>query len=170
MIESTRVIYKGDIMAAFFYGGIGFLMFVIAALLQYFNISPGFLYLSYGLLVFSVYCIGKGIIMNYIYRKRYLFYKNVSIMKENHRSEEILYTESRILRKNQGRRLHVYVMILGSVIAFCGIFSMERGLIMGTSIPIVLLSGIEFSVGLLTEFRLQEYLRILKKQSDDPAI
>ncbi|MBK8082126.1 MAG: hypothetical protein IPK25_18755 [Saprospiraceae bacterium] len=75
MIESTRLIYKGDIVAAFFYAGIGSLMFVIAALLQYFNISPGFLYLSYGLLVFSIYALGKGTIMYYVYSKRYLFTK-----------------------------------------------------------------------------------------------
>ena len=166
MIGSTRLIYKGDIVAAFFYAGIGSLMFVIAALLQYFNISPGFLYLSYGLLVFSIYALGKGTIIYYVYSKRYLFYKNIQEMNERYKNEEINYTGSRIVRKNKGRRLHIYVMILGSIVAFYGIFSVERGLIIGSSIPIVLLSGIEFSVGLLTEFRLQEYLRILNKQPE----
>ncbi|MBK8082127.1 MAG: hypothetical protein IPK25_18760 [Saprospiraceae bacterium] len=87
-------------------------------------------------------------------------------MNERYKNEEINYTGSRIVRKNKGRRLHIYVMILGSIVAFYGIFSVERGLIIGSSIPIVLLSGIEFSVGLLTEFRLQEYLRILNKQPE----
>jgi hypothetical protein len=79
-------------------------------------------------------------------------------------TEEIRYTKFRIDKKKQGRRLHVYSIVLGSIVAFLGIFSSEKGLIMGTCIPVVLLSGIEFGVGLLTEFRLWEYLRVLEKE------
>ena len=44
-----------------------------------------------------------------------------------------------------------------------GIFHQEKGLIIATCIPIVLMSAIEFTVGLLTEFRLTEYLKHLHR-------
>lgn len=164
--DSTRIIYKGDTLASWFYLGVGSIMILITILLQHFNISLGFLYLSYGLFVFSVYCLGKGCWMWFVYQNRLKYYKFHNTLSERERSDEIEYTEKRVSRKKQGRRLHIYILVIGSIIAFSGAFSSERGLIMGTSIPVVLLSGIEFGVGLLTEFRLQEYLRILIKNPD----
>ena len=54
---------------------------------------------------------------------------------------------------------------IGCVVAFFGVFHQEKGLIVATCIPIVLMSAIEFTVGLLTEFRLSEYLKHLHKLS-----
>ncbi len=164
MNNSAQIIYKGDVLASLFYIGIGLGMLFVAATLIYFNISLGFLYLSYGLTAFSMYCLGKGMIMFFIYSRRLGFYKKSDTLSGEDIQEELFYTDKRILRKQNGRRIHVYIIILGSVTAFAGIFSIEKGLIMGTAIPVVLLSGIEFSIGLLTEFRLQEYLRILTRQ------
>jgi len=164
MNNSAQIIYKGDVLASWFYIGIGLGMLFVAASLIYFNISLGFLYLSYGLTAFSMYCLGKGMIMFFIYSRRLNYYKKSDFLESRDVQEELLYTDKRILRKQNGRRIHVYIIILGSVIAFAGIFSLEKGLIMGTAIPVVLLSGIEFSIGLLTEFRLQEYVRILTRQ------
>lgn len=163
--ETTRIIYKGDVLSAWFYLGIGIFMFLVATVLHYFNISLGYLYLSYGLWVFSLYCIGKGLMMWVVYARRFTLYKATEALNEQQKNNELTYTNERILRKQRGRRMHIYILILGSVIAVCGVLSAEKGLILGTMIPVVLLSGIEFSVGLLTEFRLQEYLRILQKQS-----
>ncbi|MFZ1703499.1 MAG: hypothetical protein WAT79_04085 [Saprospiraceae bacterium] len=166
MINSARIIYKGDTFASLFYLGIGLFMLSTAFLLQYFKVSLGFLYLSFGLAAFSIYCIGKGLIMLYIYQKRHQYYLGISELSQLQKNEEILYTENRIIRKHRGRRMHVYIMVVGSIVAVLSVFAKEKGLIMGSSIPIVLLSGIEFSLGLLTEFRLQEYLRILKKSGN----
>lgn len=165
MLNSAKTIYKGDVLASWFYLSIGMGMLCISALLQHFQISLGFLYLAYGLAAFSLYCIGKGGIMWWMYRKRYVFYDRKQEVTAGLREEEIRYTKFRIHKKKQGRRVHVYIIVLGSVIAFAGAFSSEKGLILGTCIPVVLLSGIEFSVGLLTEFRLWEYLRILEKNN-----
>jgi len=166
MLNSAKTIYKGDVLASWFYLGTGIFMLCVSALLQHFKISLGFLYLAFGLAAFALYCIGKGGIMWWIYQRRYTYYKKIIEVTADLKQEEIRYTKFRIHKKKQGRRVHVYIIVLGSVIAFAGIFTSEKGLVLGTCIPIVLLSGIEFSVGLLTEFRLWEYLRILEKNID----
>jgi len=51
-------------------------------------------------------------------------------------------------------------------LAFLGLFHQEKGLIVATCIPIVLMAGIEFTVGLLTEFRLSEYLKHLHRLTE----
>jgi hypothetical protein len=163
MIEKCRILYKGDVLAASFYLLMAVLLGLLSVLLHYFNLGLGFLYLSFGFGAFSLYCLGKGILTTYVSKKRLSYYKEAETLNTTDKNEEISYTEFRIHKKNVNRRLYIYTMIIGSVVAFIGLFTTEKGMIVGTAIPIVLLAGIEFSVGLLTEFRLREYLRILKK-------
>jgi hypothetical protein len=163
MIEKTLLLYKGDKLASTFYVGIGFFLVLVASFLLAFKLSPGFIFLGYGFFVFSIYMTGKGIFMYYVARQRMIFFKNQITWSSELAKDEIRYTKYRILKKKSGRRVHIYLMFIGAFCAVGGIFTTEKGLIMGTTIPIVLLSGIEFGVGLLTEFRLKEYLRILQK-------
>lgn len=163
MIDRTKTVYKGDVLAGSFYLFIGVLSAIIAVLLYFFTVRLGYFYLSVGMFCFCVYMIGKGTIMMFMYWSRYSYYKGRSDISEEEVADEQSYTELRIRRKNRSRRLYMYIILLGSVIAFGGLFHIEKGLIVGTCIPVVLLSGIEFGVGLLTEFRLSEYLRQLKK-------
>ena len=165
--ETPRIIYKGDVLSAWFYIGTGLFMFFVSGILHYFNISLGYLYLSYGLFIFSIYSLGKGLSMWYVYSRRFRLFARIELLDAGKKQAEIQYTNERILRKQSGRRMHTYILILGSILAVCGVLSSEKGLILGTLIPVVLLSGIEFSVGLLTEFRLQEYLRLLQKNEND---
>lgn len=163
-IEKCRVLYQGDMIAAVFYMMTGMIMFVFSTVLYYFNISAGFQYLSIGFFMFFLYCVGKGLMMYYISRKRWIFYENLQELHDDVIRDEIIYTNYRIEKKQTNRRIYVYTLLIFCTSAFIGIFSDQKSIIMGTSIPIALVSGIEFSIGMLTEFRLREFYRILKKQ------
>lgn len=165
--ETPRIIYRGDVLSAWFYIGTGLFMFFVSCILYYFNISLGYLYLSYGLFIFSMYSLGKGLSMWYVYSRRFKLFVMMESLDTHTKLSEVQYTSERIHRKQSGRRMHTYILILGSIFAVCGVLSSEKGLILGTLIPVVLLSGIEFSVGLLTEFRLQEYMRLLQKNENN---
>ena len=104
MNNSAQIIYKGDVLASLFYIGIGLGMLFVAATLIYFNISLGFLYLSYGLTAFSMYCLGKGMIMFFIYSRMLGFYKKSDTLSAEDIQEELFYTDKRILRKQNGRK------------------------------------------------------------------
>lgn len=167
MIEKCRILYKGDMMASMFYIFIGLVLLVFAVGLYYFTISPGFQYLSIGLFMFFIYSTGKGLGMYFIARKRSSFYIGKKELDMYTIKEEIQYTDFRIEKKQTNRRIYIYATVISSVVAFMGIFSPYKSIMMGTSIPIALISAIEFSVGLLTEFRLREYHRVLKKPTDE---
>ena len=79
-------------------------------------------------------------------------------------SEEMEYTKFRLEKKSRNRRVYIYLTVIATILSFVGAFSDSKSLIMGTMIPIALFSGIEFSISLLTEFRLWEYTRHLNKE------
>ncbi len=162
-IDKSRILYKGDMMAAMFYIMTGMILFVFSAGLYYFNISQGFQYLSIGFFMFFIYSTGKGLLMFHISRKRWIFYEKRQELDPTTKKEEIEYTHFRIEKKQTNRRIYVYALVFFCVAAFAGIFSIHKAIIMGTSIPIALVSCIELSIGMLTEFRLREYYRILMK-------
>jgi len=163
MLQRTRTIYKGDVMAGSFYMFIGMLSAISALILHLYSTRLGLYYLSIGLAVFSAYMIGKGSIMIYMYYSRYKFYKSAGNMTAEYIQDEKEYTKFRIRKKQRSRRVYMYIILIGSFVAFAGLFHIEKGLILGTCIPIVLLSGIEFCVGLLTEFRLFEFIKQLRR-------
>ncbi len=166
MVEKCRILYKGDLMASGFYFLVGVILCIFAIVLNQFAISAGFRYLSVGFFMFFVYCFGKGGAMYYVSLRRYRHYKNMGTLDAVSLNEEKKYTEYRIQKKNINRRRYIYTIIASTIIAFLGLFSQAKGILTGTAIPIALIAAIDFSIGLLTEFRLREYLRILSKYSD----
>ena len=163
--DKTKIIYKGDVMAGSFYLLIGVCALLGAIGVYYLTERLGYYYLSIGLLMLSIYMIGKGSVMIYLYRSRYTFYKDHQVLQTAEIKEERRYTRWRVLKKKKNRRRYIYTIILGSLIAFGGIFHQEKGLIVATCIPIIIMSAVEFAVGLLTEFRLTEYLKHLHKMT-----
>ena len=161
MIEKCRIMYKGDVIASMFYIFIGFIFFVCSLGLYYFTISAGFQYLSIGLFMFFIYSTGKGISLYLISKKSLAFYSERQFIDSNLMNEEIKHTEFRLQKKQTNRRVYIYVTVISCLIAFLGIFSPFKSIMMGTAIPVALISAIEFSIGLLTEFRLREYHRVL---------
>ncbi len=161
--SKTKIIYKGDVMAGSFYLLIGVISAIGALLLYFFSTRLGLYYLTIGLTMLAIYLIGKGIVMIYLYYSRYKYYKEYSILDPNEIKEERRYSRWRVLKKKKGRRIYIYALIFGCVVAFGGMFHQEKGLIVSTCIPIIMMSAIEFTVGLLTEFRLTEYLKHLHK-------
>jgi len=163
MLDRTKMIYKGDVLAGSFYLFLGIVSAITSVLLHFFSTKLGYYYLKIGMAVFACYMIGKGCIMIYMYWSRCIYYKSKNSIDQSEVRDEQEYTLFRIKKKQRSRRIYMYIILLGSFIAFGGIFHQEKGLIVGTCIPIVLLSGVEFCIGLLTEFRLSEYLRQLRK-------
>jgi len=159
--EKTKIIYKGDTMAGSFYLFIGVLSIIGALLVYFFSTRLGLYYLSIGLAMLSVYMIGKGGVMIYLYYSRYRYFKNYTSLNENEVKEERRYTRWRVLKKKKNRRRYIYAIMFGCMVAFGGLFHQEKGLIVATCIPIILMSAVEFCVGLLTEFRLTEIVILL---------
>lgn len=163
MIDRTKTVYKGDVLASSFYLFVGVISVTIAVLLHFVTVRLGFYYLSVGMAIFAVYMLGKAAVMMYVYWSRYQYYKDRTDITNAEVDDEKDYTSFRIRKKNKNRRYYMYIILLGCLVAFAGVFQQEKGMIIATCIPIVLLSGIEFGVGLLTEFRLSEYLRQLNR-------
>lgn len=124
----------------------------------------GFHIMSIGTFLLAVYATAKGTYIVWTSFQKYKFFMNLDAINRQHLSSEISQTEYRIQKKKINRRRYIYITAVASIFAFLGIFSTSKAMIMGTAIPIALISGIEFSIGLLTEFRLAEYLRQLQKE------
>ncbi len=159
----TRIIYEGDVYAGSFYLFLGTCGAFVALALFLFAKRLGFQYLAIGLTIFTFYMVGKGCVMIYMYFRRYKYFRNHENLSTAEIKEERRYTRWRVLKKKRNRRRYIYTIIIGSILAFMGLFHIQKGLIVATCIPIVLMAAIEFSVGLLTEFRLTEYLKHLHK-------
>jgi hypothetical protein len=167
ILLKCRVIYKGDYLAGAFYVFIGILMLVLGWGLSFWSkFGMGFHILSTGFFFLTVYGIGKGIAMIIIALTRYTFYMKIQKIDLTTLVQEREYTAYRIQKKSSNRRKYIYITVIASLIAFVGIFSSQKGFYTGTAIPIALISGIEFTIGLLTEFRLNEFFRQLQKSSN----
>lgn len=168
MLEKCKIIYKGDIVTAKFYILVSLILLSFALMITFWvHKTVGFRMLNTGLYMLAIYCLGKGLFMWMSYGKRLRFYNSLSELNATFTKGEIEYTEYRILKKQKNRRGYTYMLIISSVFAFVGVFSNQKGLIMGTSIPIALISGFEIGIGLLTEFRLNGFLRLLKRHDTD---
>lgn len=159
----TKIIYEGDVYAGSFYLFVGICAAMASGFFYFFTERLGFFYLAIGLAIFTLYMVGKGSVMIYMYFSRYRYYQDHQRLSPEEIKEERRYTRWRVLKKKRNRRTYVYTIVVGSILAFFGIFHQEKGLIISTCIPIVLMAAIEFTVGLLTEFRLGEYLKHLHK-------
>lgn len=163
--KKTKIIYEGDVYAGGFYFFVGVFALLASVSVYYFTERLGLYYLSIGLGIFTLYMVGKGTVMIYMYYSRYKYYVDHIDLNNAEVKDERRYTRWRVLKKKRNRRLYIYTIAIGCIVAFFGFFHQEKGLIVATCIPIVLMSGIEFTVGLLTEFRLTEYLKHLHKLS-----
>lgn len=162
-IQKVRILYKGDILAAFFYSGLAVFLFIVATLIYYFVENPHYRYLVVGLIGFGLFCLGKFLYMNLIYRRQLNLYLSTNTLTEEMIQKELSFTAYRLAKKHKNRRRYTYAVVFFSVMAFLSLFSSNRGLFIGSFIPAALIAGIELGVGLLTEFRLREYHRILNK-------
>lgn len=163
LAHKTRIIYKGDVLAGSFYLLLGAIMVFCALACYFFTTSLGYYYLSIALTILSFYCIGKGMVMVIMYGSRKKHYDEHTDLVASEIKDERRYTRYRVLKKKKNRRRHIYLLGIASVVAFFGLFHQEKGLIVSTCIPIIIISAVEFSVGLLTEFRLSEYLKHLHR-------
>lgn len=164
LIEKCRILYKGDMIASWFYMLTGLIFLVFAGTLHYFTKLGDFRYLVIGFIMFSAYAMGKGIFMYFVSYRRYKFYHDMDHLSSREKGEEISYTEYRIEKKNRNRRRYIYIIVISTILAFAGIFTRQKAILTGTAIPVALISAIEFGIGLLTEFRLREYFRLLNKK------
>jgi hypothetical protein len=163
-IQKCRAIYKGDVIAGSFYLLTATVM--IGASIVGFNIGHtfGHYYLSVGLLFFGLLAFGKGIFVMYIYNTRLNYYQKIDNLSEDLMRDEVKYTNFRLEKKARNRRRYIYTVIMGFGVIILSFFTPIKGLILGSSIPIVLFAALEFCIGLLTEFRLWEYTRGLSKE------
>ncbi|MFM2394512.1 MAG: hypothetical protein RLZZ546_2494 [Bacteroidota bacterium] len=148
---------------AWFYIGIGSFFLVCSSFLYFFTIKVGWLYLAMGLAIFGSYALVKGMLIYKVSVARFNYFKEKESLSLSDLKSEKDYNFYRLKKKEINRRRYIYTLIIGSIVAVLGIVIGEKGLIIGTIVPIVLFAGVEFSVGLLTEFRLWEYQRQLEK-------
>lgn len=164
ILEKSRIIYKGDYLAGAFYIFIGVIMLAFGWGLSFWaKYGIGFHILSTGFFLLTLYGFGKGCIMVYLALRRYKFFNNKDRLTDLEIKQEQEYTAFRITKKAANRRRYIYITVIASIVAFAGIFTPDKALYTGTAIPIALISGIEFTIGLLTEFRLGEYYRQICK-------
>jgi hypothetical protein len=115
--------------------------------------------------MFSAYCLGKGLFLFITSRKRYRHFFNHSSLNTKEITSEIECTQQRIEKKGRSRRFYVWVTISCTMACATTFFSPLKPIILGTCIPVALIGMIEMGVGLLTEFRLREYLRLLQRST-----
>lgn len=163
ILDKCRAIYKGDVLAGSIYLFVGSLLILFAIGLHAWATTPGLFMLGRGLLVFAVFALGKGLFVVNIYYKRLEHYKDMTSLAGKSLEEELSYTTYRLGKKEVNRRRYIYTVVLGSIIGVVGIFLPAKSIIVGSAIPIVLYSAIEFVMGLMTEFRLWEYRRSLER-------
>lgn len=163
MLQKVKIIYKGDVITSYIYIGLSLIMFVISSLLYVFVNKLGYYYLSLGMSLFALYSLGKGILLYRVAKSRLNYYMSDNAISDSYIDEEFDYTNYRLMKKEGNRRRYAWTFGIASIIAVLGIFMQEKGLIIGTMIPIVLFAATEFSIGLLVEFRLWEFHRMLKK-------
>jgi hypothetical protein len=163
MIDKAKIIYKGDMITGIIFMVVGFVAGLISLLLFLFASKVGFYFLAIGMSIFSLYGFVKGILLYVVGKSRYKHYLKFDELSLIQTQNEIKYTQYRLDKKVKNRRRYAWTFVIASLIGFAGIFTQEKGLIIGTVIPIALFAASEFSMGLLVEFRLWEYQRRLSK-------
>lgn len=163
MVDKCRIIYKGDIWAGGFYllHSVIFASFAIG--LYFFTEKLGWYILSLGLAIISFYCFFKGWGLVFISFHRYKFYRDKESLTLDQLKDELDYTEYRLQKKKTNRRRYIWTTVIASLLAFIGVFLPQKSHIIGTMVPVAIMASFEFGVGLLTEFRLWAFHRLLYK-------
>jgi hypothetical protein len=164
MIEKTKIIYKGDMIMSHYYFGFATAMLFSCIFLYFFTMRIGWLFLSYGLGLLGLFCMGKGLMLYKIAKERYLYYSGKNTLTPQEIKEEMNYNMYRLDKKSVNRRRYLYTIMACLLFLFIGWIIDQKGFAIGTLVPIILYAGTEFCVGLLTEFRLWEYHRQMEKE------
>lgn len=164
MLDKALIIYKGDQYTSYIYLGLGIFFGISAAGLFVFTLKIGWYFLAIGLSLLAAFSIGKAIYVFYKAKYRIEYFKGVSLLEGAELEVEIQYNQQRLHKKGLNRRRYLYTLVGGFILLFGGIIFGEKGWAIGSFVPVLLYAGIEFSMGLLSEFRLWEYQRQLEKQ------
>ena len=166
MIDKTIIIYKGDQLTAYFYLGLSVFLGTAAGFLFGFTQKIGWFYLAIGLSLFSAFSIGKAIYVYYKAQQKLNYFKSFSTLEQNELTSEIQTNRLRLDKKAMNRRRYLYTLLSSVFLLTGGIIFGEKGLAIGSFVPVILYAGIEFCISLLSEFRLWEYQRQLEKQQN----
>jgi predicted histidine transporter YuiF (NhaC family) len=164
MIDKTRIVYKGDKLLASLYIGVSCFVFILLSFIFTHSHRLGWLYFCITMAILSAYSLIKGIMMYIISKDRIKYYNGFKDHTMKSHSEEKNYNFFRLKKKEVNRRRYLYTAIIAFVIGtILFITTVEKGLILGTALPLILFAIMEFGIGLTTEFRLWEYQRQLEK-------
>ncbi len=161
-LKYTHTFYRGDVLFGVVYFFVGIIGLVVGFTMYQLFTRLGFYYLMIGMGIFFLYTAGKGIFLIYIYYSRYRYYRDKSFLSESDIGEELAYSRYRKQKKKSSRRVFIYTIFFGILIGLFGFFSNERGLIESVCIPVILMGGVELWMGAMKEFRINEYIKILK--------
>lgn len=159
--DIIRLLYRGDMWAAAFYLLSSLCLFLISLLLYRLELTPGFTYLSIGFQMFSAYCLGKGLFLFAIARKKYQSFLHLTTPNQQLILREIDATRQRIIKKKKSRRVYLWAILCCGICSTFGVFTFWKSITLGTCIPVAMTGIAELGIGFLTEFRLKEYLRHL---------
>jgi len=159
--DIVRLLYRGDMWAAAFYLLSSLCLFLLSIVLFRLDLTPGFTYLSVGFQMFSAYCLGKGLYLFVTARKKYLYFLHAAELDLLTIHHEITGCRQRIEKKKNSRRVYVWAIICCGICSMFGFFTAWKSITLGSCIPVALTGMAEVGIGLLTEFRLKEYLRHL---------
>lgn len=168
MLDKALIIYKGDQYTSYIYLGLSLFFGLSAALLFVFTLKIGWFFLAIGLSILAVFSAGKAIYVFFKAKDRILYFQKQTSLEGSILDSEIQYNQQRLLKKGLNRRRYLYTLLGGFFLLVGGIVFGEKGWAIGSFVPVLLYAGIEFSAGLLSEFRLWEYQRQLEKHQNNP--
>jgi hypothetical protein len=168
MLDKALIIYKGDQYTSYIYLGLSLFFGIGAAFLFGFTVKIGWFFLAIGLSMLAVFSVGKAVYVYFKAKDRIQYFQNLSTLEGSNLANEVLYNQQRLLKKGLNRRRYLYTLVGGFFLLIGGIIFGEKGWAIGSFVPVLLYAGIEFSAGLLSEFRLWEYQRQLEKKQINP--
>ncbi|MBL0081300.1 MAG: hypothetical protein IPP37_02125 [Saprospiraceae bacterium] len=168
MLDKALIIYRGDQYTSYIYLGLSLFFGVSAAMLFVFTLKIGWFFLAIGLSMLAVFSVGKAVYVYFKAKDRILFFQKLTTLEGDNLETEIQYNQQRLHKKGLNRRRYLYTLLGGFFLLIGGIIFGEKGWAIGSFVPVLLYAGIEFSAGLLSEFRLWEYQRKLEKNQNNP--
>lgn len=167
MLDKAIIIYKGDQLTAYFYLGLSVFLGTSAGFLFGFTLKIGWYYLAIGLMLLALFSAGKAVYVYFKAKNKLNYMTSLAILEKQTLQQEIEENSSRLQKKANNRRKYMYTLLIGFGFLIFGIIAGEKGLSIGSWVPVILYAGIEFCVSLLSEFRLWEYQRQLEKSQQE---
>ncbi|MBK8700151.1 MAG: hypothetical protein IPN29_11725 [Saprospiraceae bacterium] len=163
ILDKTRIVYQGDIMTSYFYAGLGGILLICSGMLYAFTLRIGWFYLAMGLGLLGCFALGKAWYVRSKGSARLQYFNTLTRLEGDPLQKEVTYNSHRLEKKASNRRKYLYSLLIGCLMLVLGVVFHEKGLAIGSLVPVILFAGIEFTMGLLSEFRLWEYQRQLEK-------